>query len=159
MQLRPMTDADLEYVLALNQGALDAVGPLDRGRLEWIVGLDSRSVVAEHEERVAGFAITLPRGTVYDSTNYRWFTERFEDFGYLDRVVVSPSHRRRGVATLLYDELEPAYIEHGQMALEVNADPPNTASLAFHAARGYGEVGRLEHDDGKTTAMLLKPLR
>ena len=29
------------------------------------------------------------------------------------------------------------------MTLEVNVDPPNHGSLAFHQRRGYVEVGRL----------------
>jgi predicted GNAT superfamily acetyltransferase len=33
------------------------------------------------------------------------------------------------------------------MALEVNLVPPNPASLAFHARRGYAEVGRIGDDD------------
>ncbi|MEJ7757443.1 MAG: hypothetical protein WKF83_15050 [Nocardioidaceae bacterium] len=47
---------------------------------------------------------------------------------------------------------------HGQMALEVYAEPPNEVSLAFHAARGYTEVGRSTQDNGKVSAMFVKPL-
>ena len=45
----------------------------------------------------------------------------------------------------------------GRLALEVNAEPPNPASLAFHAARGFAEVGRLG-GPGKAVAMLAKDL-
>jgi predicted GNAT superfamily acetyltransferase len=43
------------------------------------------------------------------------------------------------------------------MALEVNVEPPNPASLAFHAARGYVEVGR-RVDGGKAVSLLAKDL-
>jgi predicted GNAT superfamily acetyltransferase len=40
----------------------------------------------------------------------------------------------------------------------VYAEPPNAGSLAFHAARGYVEIGRLEQAGGKVAAMLVKVL-
>src|SRR5699024_584949 len=94
----------------------------------------------------------------YDSRNYRWFSDRYTDFGYLDRVVVSPAHRRRGVGTLLYDALEQAATPRGRMALEVYVEPPNKVSLAFHHNRSYVEVGRVEQEGGKLAAMMVKPL-
>jgi predicted GNAT superfamily acetyltransferase len=44
--------------------------------------------------------------TDYDSSNYGWFVHRLRDFDYLDRIVVAPSHRRRGIGGLLYDAAE-----------------------------------------------------
>lgn len=158
MYLRTLETADLEAVLELNQGALDGVTSLDRARLEEILALADSAVVADDAGKVAGFAITLASGSAYDSTNYRWFADRYDDFAYLDRVVVSPDHRRRGVATLIYDSLERSAAACGRMALEVNIEPPNRPSLDFHAARGYAEVGRLAQDDGKVCGMLVKPL-
>jgi predicted GNAT superfamily acetyltransferase len=37
--------------------------------------------------------------------------------------------------------------------LEVNREPPNHGSLAFHAERGYQEIGTLRHDDGKVVSL------
>ena len=42
--------------------------------------------------------------------------------------------------------------------LEVNLRPRNDQSLAFHAARGYREVGHLTQADGHQTVMLEKAL-
>jgi len=47
---------------------------------------------------------------------------------------------------------------HGRMVCEVNSEPPNVESLAFHAARGYREVGHLTQADGHQTVMLEKAL-
>jgi predicted GNAT superfamily acetyltransferase len=41
---------------------------------------------------------------------------------------------------------------------EVNVRPANPASLAFHTARGYRELGRLEHGPEKVVALLAKEL-
>lgn len=160
MQLRQITRPDHDTVLALNQGALDGVGPLDGDRLEWILGLADQMLLADDDGTIAGFALTLMPGTEYDSANYRWFCERYEAFTYLDRIVIAPSHRRQGVGTAIYDAVEAAAAEchHPRVALEVNVEPPNVASLGFHTSRGYAEVGRLEQDDGKTVAMMVKSL-
>lgn len=151
MRIRPLVVDDLEAVLTLNQGALEGVGDLDLGRLEWIVGLSSRALVAD-VGGIGGFAITIAPGTAYDSINYRWFEERYGQHTYLDRIVVAPSHRRLGIASRLYDEIE----TRPPVTLEVYAEPPNLPSLAFHAARGYDEIGRLPQDNGKVAAMFVK---
>ena len=43
------------------------------------------------------------------------------------------------------------------MTLEVNVDPPNHGSLAFHASRGYAEVGRLG-EPGHVVGLMVKEL-
>ena len=90
--------------------------------------------------------------TSYGSINYRWFEANQTFSSYVDRVAIAPTHRRRGVGTLLYDEVERAL----PVALEVYVDPPNEASLEFHARRGYVEVGRLLQENGKTVVLLVK---
>lgn len=152
MMIRPIGAQDLATVLALNQGALEGVGTLDLDRLEWIIGLADNALVIEVDGEIAGFVITIAPRSTYDSINYTWFEERFTEHCYLDRIVVAPSFRRRGIAALLYDEIE----QNLPVTLEVYAVPPNDASLAFHAGRGYGEIGRLDQANGKVAAMFVK---
>jgi uncharacterized protein len=156
---RPYEPSDADAVLALNQSALDAVSSLDAERLVWLVGLADRCLVVTDGDRVAGFAVLIGPGTAYDSINYAWFTQRYDGFGYLDRIVVDPAYRRTGVGSRLYDAAEAASARHGRMTLEVYVEPPNEASLAFHRARGYVEVGRLAQSNGKTCAMFARELR
>ncbi len=158
MRLRPFDERDAATVLALNQSNLDGVGPLDPDRLRWLVGMSDQALVADDDGTIAGFALVFGPHTDYDSTNYRWFVERFADFGYLDRIVVAPSHRRRGIGSLLYDAAEDGARPRGRLVCEVYVEPPNEASLAFHAARGYTEVDRLLQANGKTCTMLAKHL-
>ena len=152
MQIRTVASSDLDAVLALNQGALEGVGTLDADRLQWIVGLADQALVADVGGDIGGFVITIAPGTTYDSPNYRWFEERFDRHCYLDRIVVAPGHRRSGIASILYDRIERTL----PVTLEVYAEPPNEVSLAFHAARGYQEIGRLPQDNGKVAAMFVK---
>ena len=159
MHLRAMTDADTYAVLSLNASTVDVTGPLDQDRLARLRALAVRADVVEVDGWVAAFALVLPPGTDYDSPNYAWFAQRYaDDFLYLDRVVVSEVNRRAGIGGLIYDAAEADARQRGRLACEVNAEPPNEASLAFHARRGYVEAGRLTHDTGKVTAMLVKDL-
>lgn len=151
-------ERDAETVLALNQSNLDAVGPLDAQRLAWLVDIADTVLVADDDGVLAGFVVLIGPDGPYDSINYRWYGEQLAGFLYLDRVVVAPTHRRRGIGTLLYDAAEARAVPYGVMALEVYADPPNEGSLAFHAHRGYVEAGRLEQANGKTAAILVKRL-
>lgn len=157
MQLRDYDQQDAGQVLALNQSHLDSVGPLDEERLAWLVDLAERVLVADDDGTVAGFVVLVGPDSRYDSPNYRWHADRRTAL-YLDRVVVAPTHRRRGLGTLLYDAAEEMAVPYGAMTLEVYAEPPNEGSLAFHAQRGYVEVGRLGQAGGKVAAMLVKDL-
>jgi predicted GNAT superfamily acetyltransferase len=97
----------------------------------------------------------------YDSPNFLWFRERFGRFVYVDRIVVAGSARGRGLARLLYEALfeRVRAAGHARVVCEVNADPPNPASDAFHAALGFVEVGSALLPNGKTVRYFERPLR
>lgn len=155
MKLRPITDTDYDDVLALNEANVELLAPMDRQRLETMLDWADRALVMSLEDVFAGFVITLRAGTTYDSPNYRWFAERYDDFYYLDRVVFAPPARRQGLGSQLYDVLEARAREVApRMCLEVNADPPNLPSLGFHAGRGFREVGRIG-DPGHVSSLQL----
>ena len=141
MTLRPITPADLPEVLALNERNVELLAPMDEGRLVELLELADRALVIDVEGAFAGFVITFAAGSAYDGENFAWFSERYEEFCYLDRVVIHEDFRRRGLGSLVYDELESS-CGRPLFALEVNLDPPNAASLAFHQGRGYSEVGQ-----------------
>lgn len=160
MLLRPMTEADTYAVLSLNAGSVENTGPLTADRLTELRSMAARADVVEVDGWVAAFALVLPPDVAYDSPNYAWFRERYgEQFLYLDRVVVSENNRRTGIAGAIYDAAEADARALGRLACEVNAEPPNEASLAFHSGRGFVEAGRLRHDSGKVTAMFVKEFR
>ena len=156
--LRDIADHDVPLVLDLNERNVELLAPLDAARLDQLSTWAHRAQVIEVAGEPAGFVITIPAGTDYDSPNYRWFSALYgSSFHYLDRIVFEDRFRRRGLGSAVYDMIETDACTAGRLALEVNAEPPNPASLAFHAARGFAEVGRLG-GPGKTVAMLAKDL-
>ncbi len=153
---------DLDAIAELNRGALPAVSSLDRHRLEWFAEVATAFLVARgHDEAgdtVAGFLIGLGPGLDYPSDNYRWFSSHYDDFVYVDRIVVAPGHRDAGLGTRLYD----TFAEHGRrrgcpvMLAEVNIEPPNEGSLRFHRRHGFVAVGELDTENGTKRVVLLE---
>ena len=103
--------------------------------------------------------MAFDEGTDYDSPNYLWFRARHSRFVYVDRIVVDPAMRKRGLAHRLYEDLfrHAADAGHDRVVCEVNSDPPNPASDAFHEALGFVEVGHaVLHGGAKTVRYLAR---
>lgn len=154
--LRPITVADHEAVLALNQESVHLLAPLDEARLHQLLAWSDRAEVIVHQGDLAGFVLTFATGSAYDGENFGWFTSVYDDVYYLDRIVLAPHARRHGLGSAVYDELEAA-TTHPVLCLEVNLEPPNEPSLAFHRKRGYVEVGR-RGEPGHQVTMMVKQL-
>ena len=153
-----MVDADAESVLTLNEESVKALSPMSLTDLARHRRRAAHALVAEVDNQVVGFAFAYAPGSSYESLNYSWYSQRFGDFLYLDRIAVNARRRRQGIGAALYDELEARAAQHGRMVCEVNCDPPNEESLAFHARRGYRPIGRLRQEDGHETVLLEKAL-
>ncbi|MFE3838571.1 GNAT family N-acetyltransferase [Pseudogemmobacter sonorensis] len=134
----------LETVLALNAVVEEKTSPLTPARLRQLLGWSAHGTAAMRDGRVLGFLIGFAAGSDYDSPNYRWFATRLPRFAYIDRVVVAPEARGRGIARALYADFAAVAARHdlGPLVCEVNSRPPNPGSDAFHAALGFAEIGR-----------------
>jgi predicted GNAT superfamily acetyltransferase len=113
---------------------------------DWLVSHSAYARVVQDQEGIAAFLLGLPPGAGYDSANYRWFSERFTSFLYIDRIAVDARARRMGFGSSLYEDI--AAFARGRWACllaEVNQDPPNTMSDAFHERHGFERVGELRH--------------
>ena len=103
------------------------------------------------------FLLAFDQRADYDSPNFLWFRQRYRRFLYIDRVVVSARMRGRGHARALYLNLFACArrSEHTRVICEVNSDPPNPASDAFHLAMGFTEVGGAVIQQGSKTVPYL----
>lgn len=151
--LRPLRPTDVADVLILNEENVTALAPMDEARLHQLRAIADRFDVLEVDGSFAGFVITFVSGVDYDSENYRWFSDRRDRFYYLDRIVLHEGFRRRGLGGFVYDEVERVAAPYGRLDLEVNLIPRNDGSLAFHARRGYVEVGQLGDDEHLVSLM------
>ena len=152
MTMRPIEQRDHAFVLDLNRLHEHLTAPLSQARLLDLLGWAERADVIEADGTRAGFVFTFGSGKPgYDSANYLEFGRLFTDFTYLDRIVIDSSFQRRGLGNAVYDDLEAT--ARSRMVLEVNIDPPNEPSLAFHEARGYRRVAEFGPADHRVLQM------
>lgn len=121
----------------------------------------AQAFYARRAGNVLAFLMAFDQDADYDSPNYLWFRERYSRFVYIDRIVVAPAMRKRGVAHRLYGDLFQVAREasHHRVVCEVNSDPTNPASDAFHAALGFVEVGHaVIHGGAKSVRYLSRSL-
>jgi predicted GNAT superfamily acetyltransferase len=157
LNVRDAVATDHAAVLALNNAHTPHVNALTDEEFAWLAGATTYFRVAEDEEGLAGFVLCLPSGVEYWSANYKWFSERYDKFLYLDRVVVAPRMRRAGVGRALYDVMHKACAGRWpRVTLEVNLRPPNPTSIAFHEAMGYRAVGVREYADGQNAVQMFE---
>jgi predicted GNAT superfamily acetyltransferase len=158
--IRDVSPQDLDAVLTLNQSETPHVGSVDEQKMRWFASHATYFRVAIGDGRLAAFLVGLRPGTSYQSPNYLWFCERYADFAYVDRVAVAGFARRAGLASRLYDDFAaavPATVEF--MTCEVNIQPPNESSMAFHRGLGFRQVGTQKTEGGtKEVAMLARKL-
>ena len=160
MILRPYAPADLEALVAINDGAYPAVPVTPASELAELIAISRLTLVVSDDE-VAGFVIALAPGLDYASENYTWFSARSSDFLYVDRIVLAPRLQGQGVGPRLYGAVEDAARADGatEITCEVNVRPPNPGSLAFHARLGFTEVGRQQTKGGANeVALLARPV-
>ena len=100
--------------------------------------------------------IAFDQDADYRGTNFLWFRDRNPAFVYVDRVVTAAAARGRGHARTLYRSLIDRAREagHDRIVCEVNSDPPNPASDAFHCSLGFVPVGSAVLGNGKTVSYL-----
>ncbi len=176
------TGADLQWMFALNQLYATELSDMTQAQFADHLARASYARIIERpvieRQAVGGPAISAPaltepaafilafdQGANYNSPNFDWHKENLKQvhgagtppFFYVDRVVVSPNHQRRGLARRLYEELF-AHADargHGRVLCEVNSDPPNPASDAFHASLGFKRMGEARLPERQKTVQYL----
>ena len=155
--LRDLTTADLDAMTTINAANVPAVGENTREDLAEILDMSVIALGTEVDGALAGFCLVVPPGQPYWSTNYEWFSARYDDFVYLDRVAFAAEHQGRGLGSEMYAEVE-RRASAPWFLLEVNLRPRNEGSLRFHARHGFVEVGQQETNYGSLVSLLAKPL-
>ncbi|RZZ83442.1 MULTISPECIES: GNAT family N-acetyltransferase [Pseudoxanthomonas] len=158
--IRDVRERELDSVLALNNNAGLAILPLDSARVHEFYERAEYFRVAERDGNLAGFLVGFGAGQEHDSSNYRWFQERYPAFFYIDRIVVASRRRGGGVGRAFYADVQSyAELRYPQLACEVFLDHGADSALLFHGSFGFREVGQHVMAGVKVRAsMLMKEL-
>lgn len=140
LPIEQVSPQDKPAVLALNNEHAAELSWLEPEHLSFLLG---EAFYARRIGSLEAFIMTFDQDASYDSPNFLWFRQRYPRFVYVDRVVVAAAARGRGHARRLYEDLfeQASRASQAIVTCEVNAEPPNPASDAFHAALGFAEVG------------------
>jgi ribosomal-protein-alanine N-acetyltransferase len=119
--IRGATEADLAAVAVLEA---ELFGPdcWDEGALHAELDGPGRRFVVAEADGIIGYAVSRSIGDVVD----------------LQRVGVSPSQQRAGIATALLEDLLAHPGDADRMMLEVSA--ANAAAIAFYHRRGFAQI-------------------
>lgn len=140
MIITPISPADEPAVLTLNNLHARELSWLEADRLHHLI---DQAFYARRVGALDAFILAFDQLADYDSPNFLWFRNRYARFVYVDRIAVAAHARGRGIARAIYHDLFTQASAHGHnvVTCEVNADPPNPESDAFHARLGFAAVG------------------
>jgi len=156
IEIHDIKPDDVDWLLNLNNASVPNVNRLGRKDLTDLLKNACYARLAVIDDKPLGALIGFWPDADYQSVHYRWFSERFDHFFYVDRVIVADGARGKGVGQAIYTDVE--RFAKGcteRIALEVNSLPPNPVSMRFHEAAGFTPVGELTHEGGQKKVVLM----
>jgi uncharacterized protein len=141
--IRDARDGDFPAIVELNAHEVQHTSPMDLERLRYLDSISAYHKVATVDDAVAAFLLVMKDHCGYVNENYEWFAERYPQFLYVDRIVVSSKFQGRRLGSLLYQDLfQQARANRIQVVTcEYNIVPPNAPSRIFHGKFGFREIG------------------
>lgn len=156
MIIRKAEKKDVQALYEINKAEIPQVSHIEEEDIHWFIGNAHRFEVAEINGELAGLLLVFKNGSEYESDNYRWFCERYEDFIYVDRIIVSEQFKRRGIgSTFYYRLIQESGEENVPLTCEVNLQPSNEASMEFHKKLGFTEVGQKKTANGNKLVCMM----
>jgi len=158
--IRPALVDDFPVIESLNHSVMNLTSPLDAARIQQLHDISSYHRVITQDGQLTAFLLVLGPDCDYDSVNYQWFDQHYDDFAYIDRIVVRDGSRGQGLGTILYEDLFAWSTSQKirNIVCEYNAEPLNEASRDFHNALGFQEVSLEQIGQAKQVSMQLRVL-
>ena len=97
-QIRNVETIDLDTLIMINELSIPAVNSITKAQFEWFYKNSLYfKLIQSAEKEVQGFLLTLNSSLDYESLNYKWFQERYDDFAYVDRIAILEKYKRNGL--------------------------------------------------------------
>jgi len=160
LTIHPATIDDFAVIESLNNSVVNLTSPMDAERIQQLHAMSSYHRVIVQDSQLMAFLLVLGPDCDYNSVNYQWFDQHYDNFAYIDRIVVRDGSRGRGLGTLLYENLFAWAISQqiGNIVCEYNVEPLNEASRKFHNTLGFQEVSLERIGRAKQVSMQLRVL-
>lgn len=160
MQISFVDRDELTLINKINEEAIPAVNTVSKKEFIWFYENSIYFKKVTVEKILAGFLLVLPMNIPYKSLNYSWFSKRFKDFAYIDRIAVKEEYKSLGIGTLLYSDLEQSLPKNIKIiACEYNIKPLNKVSQNFHQKMEYKNVGtQFTENNTKEVSLMIKKI-
>jgi len=141
--IRDVREHELDSVLALNNAAGPGILPMDAARIRFFFDHAQYFRVGEVDGHLAGFLIALTHEAPYDSPNFLWFSSRYPEFMYIDRIVIASARRGAGLGRAFYADVTSfSEVRVPRLCCEVFLEPRNDVAVLFHGTYGFHEAGQ-----------------
>lgn len=157
MSVQPITEDVMDALHALNNIHAEALS------LTTPAGFRARIDAAYFSGHIQarGFMIAYDHRAKITGENYDYLASAFDSFVYVDRIAVDARAQGMGYGRELYEALfrRARQDGHKRCLCEINVDPPNPSSVAFHKALGFLTVFEpRDLSNGKTVQYFEMPL-
>ena len=157
-KIREILQSDFKKILELNNKNTPAVSDLNLESLNHLSSISKYRWIMENDDKeLIGFCFILESGADYKSLNYKWVSENYKNFQYLDRVVISSKFQRQGHGKRFYSYWKEQAKEL-PLLLEVNIKPRNETSILFHESLSFKKVGEQDTEEGKKRVQYMEYL-
>jgi len=161
--IRSLENADHPGLLRMNAANVPAVARLDEAELLRLAAIgDSHRVALDAGRKMLGYVLAFTSGDPYDGGEFRHLMTKLRlPFLYVDQLAIDGSGRRRGIGRALYESLAGLARRRqlGLLCCEVNVNPSNPDSMAFHLHMGFAQIASMTVNDGRTVALMTRELQ
>lgn len=140
IEVRPMTEADLDQVLTIETASFPAPWSRDHFKNE-LEARHSFPYIAEMDGSIAGYACLM---------------SLFEEAQILD-IAVDPLRRGQGIARMLLDHAISVALEKGAEVLSLEVRASNSAAISLYERCGFVRTGlRQKYYEDRDDAVLME---
>ena len=137
-------------ILRMNEEFVHWLSPLDKN------GLSNLLALSHYKKQIhdaAGVLIGYAHDVNYDHKNLKWLRARFDQFYYIDRIILSAAAQGKGFGKQLYADFEAEARAKNlpRLVCEVNTKPNNPGSHAFHERLGFTALADVDYPNYNAT--------
>ena len=138
--IRAITSTDLKLIHEWNESTVPKVNSLTFEEFSLqSINCTYSYIQYSSDSNPVGFIFLYDEKTEYDSLNYLYFKKRYQKFLYVDRIIITGEHQKKGYGQQLYDFVIETH-KPTIFCCEVNITPPNKQSQSFHQKYGFKEI-------------------